>query len=512
MSQQALVVARYLVREYITNPLFRRRKVLGALLVTVLTAAAVATAAALLAGGDGPEEEGGSPREVVRGFIRSTGLGKDSLISLASSSILLIAMALVAKGWRLSAQSEAEYELILPQPVGVGAYLAGRLLYQAIHAAGFAPLYLPMALIAMDLNGGDAKALVLPLSLALAMFVLSGLLPAACLAVNAALRARGLVRKARGLLIAYAAASIAHSAATGQPSPLLTAPFGGLVKLVVYPLTISETLLDVAYSLAEAVAASLALAAGLAWSARHLTPEDLAPAGAAAAKRLWRAKLRLETPGAAIRSYVLGQSVLNKAHLAKVSAAVALATPAAYAFKQLPPGLQLAATTSVPAFMLWAVLNLIVAKDVQAQWVYRVYLADPRALASNLLIKYTTYLLEAMLIASYVEAVASGDPLLLLPPVAAAPLALSSSFLMLATTLRLASRKKVVKQTPRGDVLDELASSLVLATTLLVFVAPYGLLRPTPPAAALTALATIPLHAALTRLLAKTIERQDLAA
>ncbi|ABL78860.1 hypothetical protein [Thermofilum pendens] len=490
---KALALFKYLVKNDVVNPLlkpFRRRMWVLKLLLAVLIALLVALV--LLPKVGAPQKTGEtSGAGQIRGFLRSLGLDKEKLIDILSALTLLYPLASIAfmrplaPGRRdaVLIVREAEYELVLSQPVGMDTYIAGHALFDV--AASALPIISLAGLIplALDVSGGSAKAFLLPLSALLQVLFLSYLRLSVGV-LRKALSSKGWTLPARSIAAAYAVGGVAHSLVEGRVSPLLSLPLRPVWECVIYPFTRAETVADLLLALAETALVTLLLFAAAVRLSVYVSPEDVLPLEylfreASSRKGIARGpSLDFSSPESAVKSFVLRRSLLSPGHLKGFSVLLAASVAVALVAVRLLGPLKGEALMLVPVFLvymamipLFGFLSQKLAEDVQAYWVYRVYSASMEHVAGALLVKYAVHMAEGALVVSAVHAVLAWSPLPLLLPLVAAPGFVVTGFLSLASTLYFASKRKVVRYSYGGTtVLEGLASGAVMVITIVFLI------------------------------------------
>ncbi len=375
---------------------------------------------------------------------------------------------------------EAEYEVLLAQPLTMRDYILGRKLFETVQALGLLVFFLPYSTFAYELSGGSlAKALLFPAALLLLQVYASAVLALIDLALIALPQRRGAIR---GLALAYLLASILHSAATGGVSPLLTLPSRIAAEPLVYCATISEPVSAVAARLAGSCAVVGAAYALLAKFSNRLHPENVRPLSAIMreqVKRAWSLVKGLYSPSPSLAAlkHSLLLSVANLRHALLALSGVGAAAIIGYfvvelLVKRLGISLSGFETSFLAPFVVAEICSVAVASslvnDLPAIWVYRVYAPSLAPFIRGLLLKYSLYMFEALLALSAFDYMVASQPLNLLYPVSALPvLALSSSLLLLAVSL-VASKRRVVKRAPTGlYVLEDLAMLAVFIPVML---------------------------------------------
>ena len=216
--RRALTVAKYLLKNQVVNPFLRRFKTL--LLFAVVVGVLGGLLAVALFSGQ-PEAEEAEPEEGpgVREFLREFGVDKWAVLDLGSAALTAGLLLILIQGRDyVTVMEEAEYELLLAQPISMEEYFLGRELATLAFTAGLSLPYLGFVPLALELSGGSPKALLLPLAMLIPLQFSSAL-------AGLATAARALLGERARLLrwgaAAYLLAGLAHSLAEMRPSPLL---------------------------------------------------------------------------------------------------------------------------------------------------------------------------------------------------------------------------------------------------------------------------------------------------
>ena len=489
---KSLIIARYLVKERVINPLFKRHRkiLLGAILVIVFLVAGLVIASSLI-----PSQETNnnrvstsqSPRfsTGIRSFIHSIGLNGNKIIDIISLTLMLYLIIGIIRGGRLVV-SEAVYELVLSQPINTNTYVIGDTLYKIITGLIITPLYFSFVPFAIDCNGGSLKALFIPFSIFTLFFLFGELCNKMTVAISRFAEKQGIIKHLRLILITYLLAATIHSIILRYPSPLLTIPLRGFSELLVYPFTISRTVSDLILSLLKAYSIIILCFIIVSYTSNYLIPEDVIPLKEIIRERMSKSlqktraiRLRFDNHSIAVRTYILGNSIMRLRHIVNIGILLAIVVTVAYIARYIilvtygPVGIKSSfiTTTLIPITIIISsntVIGIFLANDIPGYWVYRVYLIRMDSVAFSFLLKYIVYLFEALLLMSIIDTIISQNYLFLLFPLTTLPLITTASFLILAILVYFASKKKIIKyMETRMTVLEETASGAILAVLIM---------------------------------------------
>ncbi len=540
---KSLTVAKYLLKNYVINPFTKRFRtvLLGALVVGVVVGGVVAAVIALSPGEPGAQvnqtEDGGpSLGETLREALIRVGLDKRDAVAGVSATLALSLLLMVTLGKAaIRVMEEAEYELLLAQPLDMSTYVLGRELAEFAQMSLMGLPYLGFVPLAYELNGGNmSKAALFPLTLLTVMALLSVL---STLINVVKITARGGERLLRLAVLAYFSAGAAHSLLSREISPVISLPFRPLAEAVVYCATISEGVDQVLAPWGLGVAIILGLEAVAIRLADRTSPENVRPVSELV-RESWAKSARREIslyskdPGAALFRFAFSVEVLSLRHLRNLAAVAVTSGVMGFVLLRVGPefGLEPSAASFAVSFMVplivgemaMIIVGTVMARDLAAMWVFRVYALELRPLASGLILKYATYLSEAFLAIGIFDAVLLGQPQALLLPVVVLPITTFMVLLLLVSTCYLASKRRVVKQMPTGlymfeDVALLVVSILIMPAYLLVtllfteILLPRLTLQTTLLTLAASALLAWALHEASKRVLAEAMRIWDLA-
>ena len=509
----SLIIAKYLLKNYVFNPFLKKFKtavlsvkvfaaIIGLLVVVIMSLSPrevaetprVNVSGALPRGNESsinqtlsnratssaekePEESIASNLRVVLG---SMGLTKYLVIDLVSAVLTAVLVIDLLRGnLAITVMEEAEYEVLLSQPIDMRTYIVGRSIYQATMLSLFSVFYLGMIPLVYELSGSSTKALLFPIALMLMYIYLS-----AVFALSSAVKIYFKEDRLKVVIpvAAYLGVGAARSLYIFSLSPLITMPFRAAVEPLVYCATLSETPLDLALPLVKEAVVTLVIYASVVKLADRIYPENIKPVSVVLREKQKikgiRVGLYSPDPGKAIFNYVYAADVLTKTHTRNVSLILALTAALTLLVKHvviprlgmLAEFLSFLSSMFIPLFVAEMISFLsasIMAKDFLAMWVYRVYGDDLTPLAKSLLLKYATYLTEALLVLSLFNALVTDRYALLLFPIFPLPLNVLLSSLVLLVVVYLASKRRIVKQAPTGLYVFEDLTLLIVSALLI---------------------------------------------
>ena len=536
--KEQLTVMKYSLKNTAINPVIRSKS--GIAYMVFMAVGFTALLASLTLGPSSNTSEGMPMNHDLRAFLIAHGLNRFIIADIASA----VLMALTALVFILTPPNvpvrEAEYELVLTQPIEIRDFIVGKALVSVAQQFVFLPYVLSMLVFASFLAPSPAKAVLATLSLVL-ISAYFALFDAATKVVALVLAKRGLRRVFRVAFLAYLIIGLAHTALLRWPSPILTAPLKPLAASLIYSLAISPSITEVVTWLALSIIPTAAAFLLIQALADVVGVEDLKPVALpGASRREGRARrggkgvhmlrgLDLSSPGRAVISVMYYSAILSIAHLETLAVAVGVPAAVCLAVRYFMP----AWITGVAGFVvsifiplmtaitLTSVLNTVIVNDLMTYWIYRVYLARMKPVATALLLKITTYTLEAVAVMATSTTILTHNSLnLLLIPVTA-PAAVLTSFAALALVTYFASKRKVVKQAPSGMYVME--SSIVFIIEFFFIITLMGASTLTQALATIsttvlmttasTAVATaVALTLGLREALAKLMERYDIVA
>ena len=526
---QALVIAKYMVKEYVVNLVLKRRSGLIATSLVVLGIIVFLVATLL---GDSGGQGGSNIARELRAYMLSIGLNKNSIMDIGSLAILLTIICGLLVGGRKILVSEAEYELVLSQPISMPTYIAGRMLHIVARSLMAMPVFFWFVPLCMDFNNGNPKAFLIPLSITLAAIFGNICMDAVILADNVLnkLGYRGYLRI--GLAI-YLVAGLVHSFETGYVSPLLTTPFRSLMELLVYPFTLTETLADILAPLCKTLVALLLMSALTLRLSRYVDPEDIMPLERVIAskqveglRKKHRPLIVSKSPSTTVWLFIFKRNITSFIHVRNLFIALTVTATISFIVKTLVPvDLLSLALFAAPILitmltvMFVSVIGFTLAEDIRVYWIYRVYLVEMESVAKSLLAKYVAYLTELLLVTAIAYTILTNNILYLLYPLTVLPSAVITGFLMLATLSYFMSKKKIVKHLPTGmNIVEELVAgiiSAIVAVSIAASLVSFNILLAYPPIVIIVSTATslvlaLLLYTLLAKILSKIMQTYDI--
>ncbi len=530
MSRKALTIAKYLIKNDFINPTIRSRG--GYVAIAFMTALALLF---VLLAVTTPHQRPHSTSPLIYELTSRLGLSKEVITDSLSAVLTFITTYLIfLSRSRYLVIKEELYELILSQPVSITDVVLARLVYDSVFPLlTMTPFIIVITLLITAGSLGSFKAFLLIPAIALAMVLTS---VAADLGRSLLSVVSGRVIKlCRVVATAYLITGATHSLIIRYVSPILSIPLRPVAASLTYPLARSSTLTDALLALIGSLAMALAFSVITIDLSSYLSTEDFRPLSHLLREGGGRGRslVPTEVRGAwgAVKAYVLGTSVLSTKHLRSYVALVVTVAVTSLGIRYfLTNVIYLRRVLSVAPFVTTVMIPILVsiitssivswvlANDLLAYWVYRVYAIRMYEVAKALMIKYSVYLTEALLVISVVDAVLTWRINYLLMPLASLPLTTVASFLTLLTTTYIASKRRVVKQAPaRGNVLEELALlavELIVVTALVLAKVGYDLIASVSTLATLTyvltsvAVASL-LYVVLPKILSRAMERYD---
>lgn len=485
--RKSLIIAKYLIKESIINPIFKKgKKILIIFAILTIFSASLILIISIMEFDKNIADEQKNQIELgalIRGVLHSIGLDKYKIIDIISTLLFLYCILIIFKGGKFLVRSEAEYELILSQPISIDSYIIGNTIFNIVFGLPFSIFYFVFIPFAMDINGGNVKAFFIPLSTAITFFVFGGIINNTIVVFNSALDKKGLRNIMRLILPIYLIVSILHSIIIHYFSPLLTLPLRCFSELLIYPLTIAETIHDIMLSLFKAICIITLMFIILIWSSNYITPDDITSLSSVFLQRRIRiykksrvSNFKFTSPQTAVRTYILISSIFNNRHILYLITATVSTMAILYIIKWILMNIWpeflgsiqggFLTTVMLPIFVLVAfsvIIQSVLINDIQAFWIYRIYLINMKMVAENLLLKYIIIFMEVLLIMACADIILTENILFILFPLTMMPTLVITGFLVLAATLYFASKRKFIKQMPTGmTMLEELLASILL--------------------------------------------------
>jgi len=424
----------------------------------------------------------------LRLFFLSHGLNRVLLSEIVSSTLMALTLLMLILIPPSFPVGEAEYELVLSQPVEIRDFVLGKEFLKVFQQFGLLPYLFSVLILALMLAPNLSKALLLLLSVIMLSIYFASLDTSVNL-VELVLEKRNLRKFLRTACLAYLMLGLAHTALIRHPSPLLAAPLDPLGRALIYPLsTFTGTREVLKYIGLSAIPSLVAFLLTYAL-AGNVEIEDIRPLKLlkGAVKRRESTERRnisekrgkllremdLSSPEKSVMSVIYYSEVFDSRHLKLFAGSLAFSVAICLLVSHFLSSwvcsvLGFTINTMIPlmtALILTSALNLILVRDLMAYWIYRVYLIRMRPVARALLLKIFTYAMEATTVMGAAIAALTGDPsnLLMIPLIST--FAVLVSFLSLAILSYFASKRKIIRQAPYG--MYTLESSIALIVEML---------------------------------------------
>ncbi len=481
---KSLIIAKYLIKNYLINPFLKSFRKKHALIAGILVAIVILAAIVIFAIFAPPEPEGGnsSSSASIRKSMIALRLNKYVIIDVVSSALTLIMVFEVIRGRiTISVMEEAEYEVLLAQPLDMETYFLGRFVKDTVWMFTFTAWYVSLIPIATDLSKGRSKAVLLPVSIFLMTSYLSAL---DTLISELKIIWREKKDYLRLTALLYIIISAAHSLLARRISPLISAPFIFLARSIVYCATISESILDVLLSLGGGTFVLILILLAEMKLADRISPEYVKPASILMKEKKFKKRERRKIyslgSSESVFNYLFRWEIVNRRHIITLALILLATGLPAYILRRFlvaKLGISIETLQFLSLFLipllaseaLSFLINSSMAKDLAAFWIYRVYARDLKPIARSLMLKYAFYLSEAFLVISVYDAI-TASPSMILMPLIILPLTILMAFLLLAVVTYLASRRRIIRQAPVGlYMLEELAASLVMVIVISIY-------------------------------------------
>jgi len=493
---KAAVIAKLLVKEQ-AGPLLRSRA--GKILILVMLFVAAFNVWIAVAV-EKPAETG------LRGFLHRLGVYAWNAPVILGTLLSLAYYMYLLRGRVGVLMSDAEYELLLAQPVTIGEYLVAKMLADNLL---FAASMIFVYVFLLDVFPG-AKPFLLALSMValvasfISLYYFSTILLA---------RTRGKVVYIRLACASYLALATLHSILSHGLSALYAAPLYLPLWATAYSISISGDRAAVAGVATISILLAAALALVSARISRGLYPEDLRPpriGGEVKASQLIPHGRRN-----AIRHVVLWRAAKGRGN--RVFLVALLAAPLIGRLLYLAHSLGLEVNFPVIVYMVaplaaaetvMLVVQASLGGEMAQLWIYRVYLGDMTLLSPYLLAKYTMYFEEVYAASAAFLAAYTLDPLLLGIAATGLPAALLLAYASLRLTAWLSSRRRIVRETPKGlYVVDNMVVLPVYLAAFLASEVVFTLPLALPAASVASVVLAVPLFAWAERSLAGALYR-----
>ena len=487
-----LVIAKYLVKNNIINPIIKKiRRILLFLALLFIIIIIVVSISFPLFTSEHPEHESEEEEEfALRAMIVSImnryGLTKNLIIDIFSILLLLMFSISLIQRENLVMVEEAEYEVLLAQPISMSQYLLGRYIYMSIYGLIICLPYFGFIPLAFELNGGNqVKVLILPLVIFSSM-VLLFTLDIVTATVNMILKQVNARDKLKLSVLCYWVAGIIHSVILSNPSPLITYPLRPFAESIIYCFS-RDPLNTLTISVSKMILIHAIILVSLTYLSKYFTPEYIKPMPIIFRERQIKIFKKIKyfldfsNVDSLVRGYILGTSILNSKHIRNIIIAY-ITIPIVFMLLKYMNFPLLSAIDEgfimifLPIFF-GSIMNSLIAmfmgNDLSCLWVYRVYMADMYPLAKNIIIKYVIYLTELFIALGLINACLFDNYLYLLLPIATLPFVTLTSIFVLTIITFFMSRRKVVKQTQSGlYMIEDVTLSIIWCIVLLlIFIA-----------------------------------------
>ncbi len=476
-----LRIAFMLVKNYVVNPFIHRYRYMLLGLIVLLGLASISIFYA-------PTEKQEAIVYGVKTLLRDLGLSHNIIVDLLSSATILAIVYMVFRGGLfIVVAEEAEYELLLTQPISIRTYFAGKTLSIILQYLSYSVLYVTVIPIVLLFTHDIVKAIMTPLilSLILSIFPLSRLLVDILrIVVRSNARSHRIVD---AIIISYVVVGLLHSAIAKNISPILSLPLKPVFEAIYHSFTTKPVVVMLQY-VSLTILELFLIALTITLISSKLTPEHIKPLYLVARERLlWtmRPQTRIKFKHGSLRNnvykIVVGLTHLSGMHILLYAITLTAAVITAEALKVIayryftPLVLDMIAVFLTPFLLSIAasgLVNMMLGNDLAYLWVHRVYVIDSKPLAEALVIKYVLSLTEALLVVGVVNWILSNNFYLVLTPIIALPLTIITAPIVLFIVLRFASRRKVIKQAVVGlYVVEDLVLMLLWSIIVMFFLA-----------------------------------------
>jgi len=481
-----LIISKYLAKNYIINPfLAKHRKIFIVLTIFFL----ISIFALIFSMYSSPSNIYNKPTlgMNIRNIIANYGLNRYKLCDIISLIISLIIFVPFITGrsvlWVIE---EAEYEVLLAQPISMKDYLIARLFLQYgregllyIYSIWIVPFILEVV------YGSITRLVFFFISLYIILFIVSALSFVVTL-INIYSEARGKRYITRLLASIYLLIGAIHSIIIFYPSPIYTYPFKFLAELLIYPISLSVKLFDIIYPLIISLSILIPIYFIILYLSRYFTPEYVKPISVVRRERMIKGlgrftpKISFKTSSEAIKSYIFNLSIFNYKHIRNITLAMIISIVSSFIFKNLLSRYPLGfiSISDIPfltgfiipfyiSIALAGIISGILSNDLSSFWIYRVYSIHMKNIAKWLIIKYSVYFIEAYMIIAVIDTIFTYEYIRLLLPISLLPITIILSLISLAAVTYFASKRKVVKIAPTGlYTLEELVLTIVMLLTI----------------------------------------------
>ena len=476
----------YLYKNYVLNPFIKKHKILAIIVISIIIVALVVAAISAILSPPLASKKTAETYELgrmVRSFLSTYGLNRYVLSDLISIVFMVILAGLFIAGRSvLTVVEEAEYEVLLAQPISMKNYILARLGFQILRETTVYGFYLFFIPLALEVTYGSLiKAILLIISIYIAFTTISILVHTATL-VNIIFESSGRRHILRILSIVYLSIGGLHSILILHPSPVLSYPFKPIAISLVYSLSISSSIPEILLAMICSSIIVVILAYISIPLANHLSPECIKPVSMLARERMISSlskhhiAINYSSVSKAIRSYILNFSILSTKHVKNISIAIIATASSAYIVKHILKvnlnsfpvlgNIPFLTGFLIPFYIsivFSSVVSATLSSDLMSYWIYRVYSIDMKPVAQALMIKYSVYFIEIYLIIAIIDSIFTSQSIRLILPIALLPITILSSFLVLTAVSYFASKRRIIRQAPSGlYMLEELVMSVIL--------------------------------------------------
>ncbi len=479
-TRERLIIIKYNGKNTIINPLIKQK---SGIIYLIIMASCLGLLLFTIRGATN------SPVESRMGltfrlFFLSHSLNRFVLSEIVSSVLMAFTLIMLILMPPSLPVSEAEYELVLSQPIEIRDFVLSKEFLRAFQQFALLPYVVSVLIISLMLAPNLPKALLTVLS-ALMLTTYFALLDISINLVELTLEKRGLRKLFRLACLAYLMVGLAQTALIRNPSPLLAMPLEPLGRALVYPLStatgIDEILKYIGLSAIPSIVA-FAVTYGL---ARTVDIEDIRPLrllGAFPKKSKGREKegigkrgkilkeIDLNSPDRTAIEVLYYSEVFDPLHLktfgvALITSVVICLLIRHFLSSEIWSIAGFTINTMIPlitALIFTSIINSVMVRDLTAYWIYRVYLIRMRPVAKALLLKIFTYAMEATVVMGAAIAALTEDPsnLIIIPLIS--PVAALVSFLSLALISYFASKRKIIRQVQYGMYTIESSAILIV--------------------------------------------------
>ena len=479
---KSIIIAWYLVKNYVWNPFVKKYRYLfiGLVLLLVLFTVLIAF----------------KPREIVeesitgsiREILGELGLSlRDISAILSMIAFLTVYYTIVKGGMFVVVAEEAEYEILLSQPISLRTYFAGKSLSIIIQYILYSLLYITVIPIVAIFTGDIIKAVLAPfiLGISLSIFPLSRLLADV---VRVSLSRNRFEKIIDVIISLYVIIGLIDTVVRWYPSPMLTWLFQPTFNAILYCFSRTAGINSIMYWILWIIIVLTGLSTTIIVFGGRIYPENIKPIYHIARERLiWsmrpRKKIDLwsSKPEKSLFKYIIGVELYNSQHMLVSITIMFLGVLGAYFTKILLlknvsiedlQYITVFITPFIVSMVASGLMNILLAQDLAYLWIYRVYLLDQKPFAKILLVKYYVNIIEAFIIIGLINAILLENYALILTPIVTLPLIVITAPIVLVVALKFASRRRVVKTSVVGlYVVEDIVMILLWSILALFFIA-----------------------------------------